>query len=253
MNTIFATASCVGCESGGGDLSFYQVAASVFVVLLLTGVAGEIRELRVREGSNESPKEISWWYSSAVAFVLAALLLGELVSLAVLLDPPPSDFAQVFVAICLAISVIGVPILVVLAMWDEHLRKLRRSLIAVFVTLIAMLVIAGGYLASVAVRTSPAQRLYHVYGTCASGECGLNERSAPRVNARSLGKLRDGDEVSIVCQTIGGEVPDPQGGSSIVWDRLESGAYITDVYVDTPPAGSEIDLCEGLAESGARG
>jgi len=250
---IAAAAPCPGCESTGSDagLAFYQVAASVFVVLLLTGVAGEIRELRGHKAADGEPeRDISWGHSLAIAFVLAALLFGELLSLIVLLDPPPSDFAQIAVATCLAISVIGVPGLVVLAMWEERFRKLRRSLLAVFVPLTTVLLVAAAYLAIVAVENSPTEHSYRVYGTCASGRCGLNERSAPRTNARRLDQLRDGDKIEIVCQTIGAEVPDPRGGSSVVWDRLSSGGYVTDVYVDTPPASSGIALCPNQAEGG---
>ncbi|HEX5374851.1 MAG TPA: hypothetical protein VFW48_01710 [Solirubrobacterales bacterium] len=235
---------------GGEDLGFYQVAASVFVVLLLTGVAGEIRDLRGRKtGDGEPDLEISRAYSLGVALVLSALLLGELLALLVLLEPPPSDFQRMAVGICLAVSVLGVPALVVLAMWEERLRRLRRSLVAVFAGIAAILAVVGIYLASVAL-TDPPPNTYHVYGTCASGRCGLNERSTPSTKARRLRQLHDGDEITIVCQTIGAEVPAPRGGSSIVWNRLRSGGYVTDLYVDTPPLGSDIPLCGNRAEGG---
>lgn len=248
-----AAVSCAGCRNSdaGQSLVFYQVAASVLAVLLLTGVASEIRELRGREKDGDgAPEPVSKRYVAAVAFVFAFLLLGELLSLIVLVTGDPTSLEQFIVGLALAISVLGVPALVVLAIWEERLRRLRRSLLAVLVLLAVGLASLGVYLAIVSATHSSATGKYHVYGTCASGECGLNERSKPTVDSRPLGQLRDGEEVSVICQTIGTEVPNPQGGSSVVWDRLGTGRYVTDVYVDTPPAGVTIPACPDQASGG---
>jgi hypothetical protein len=68
--------------------------------------------------------------------------------------------------------------------------------------------------------------------------CGLNERSGPGYSAYPVvGKLYDGNEVDIVCQTRGQSVAPNHGVASNVWDRLTGGAYVTDVYVDTAGVG----------------
>jgi Protein of unknown function (DUF2599) len=86
---------------------------------------------------------------------------------------------------------------------------------------------------------SPAPAyVHHVRGTCADGACGLNERSGPGYSAYPVvGKLYDGNEVDIVCQTRGQSVAPNHGVASNVWDRLTGGAYVTDVYVDTAGVG----------------
>ena len=84
----------------------------------------------------------------------------------------------------------------------------------------------------------PPYYVYHVYGTCADGGCGLHERSGPGYsNYPVVGTLYDGDEVDIVCQTAGELVTPNSGTPSDVWDKLTNGAYVTDVYVDTPGTG----------------
>lgn len=58
----------------------------------------------------------------------------------------------------------------------------------------------------------------------------LNERSGPGTNYARVGQLSDGARIMIVCQTRSGSVIN---GSSI-WDRLDSGGYVTDYYTTTP-------------------
>ena len=57
----------------------------------------------------------------------------------------------------------------------------------------------------------------------------LNERSAPHLDAATIGTLPYGAAVSVSCQASGALV-----GRSVVWDRLTSGAYISDYWVSTP-------------------
>jgi LasA protease len=85
--------------------------------------------------------------------------------------------------------------------------------------------------------TTPAPAgtfLHHVYHTCANGACGLKERTSPSLTASVTVTLVDGDQVNIVCQTRGDDVSGRDGSASNVWDRLDSGAYVADYYVDTP-------------------
>jgi surface antigen len=84
----------------------------------------------------------------------------------------------------------------------------------------------------------PTFYVHHVYGTCADGACGVNERSGPGYsNYAILGNIGEGGEVDIVCQTQGQLVTPNHGTASTVWDRLTNGAYVTDVYVDTSGVG----------------
>jgi hypothetical protein len=84
----------------------------------------------------------------------------------------------------------------------------------------------------------PPYYVHHVYGTCADGGCGLREHTGPGYSSfPTIGMLSEGQEVDIVCQTAGQLVTPNHGTASTVWDKLTNGAYVTDVYVDTPGAG----------------
>jgi LasA protease len=87
-------------------------------------------------------------------------------------------------------------------------------------------------------EVKPTIYVHHVYGTCADGACGLKERAGPGYSAYAqTGSLTEGAEVDIVCQTHGELVTPNHGTASTVWDKLANGAYVTDVYVDTPGVG----------------
>jgi uncharacterized protein YraI len=57
----------------------------------------------------------------------------------------------------------------------------------------------------------------------------LYVRSGPTTTARATGTLDPGAAVAVVCQTRGQRI-----GTSVVWDRLSSGGWVTDYYVSTP-------------------
>ena len=79
---------------------------------------------------------------------------------------------------------------------------------------------------------------YNVYGVGTCATCVLYERSGPGYSSYAIvGSLREGAAVEIVCQTPGQTVTPNPGTPSDVWDRLTNGAYVTDVYVDTPGVG----------------
>jgi surface antigen len=85
---------------------------------------------------------------------------------------------------------------------------------------------------------APTIYVHHIYGTCADGACGVNERSGPGYSSYAIvGHLGEGGEVDIVCQASGELVTPNHGTGSTVWDKLTNGAYVTDVYVDTPGVG----------------
>lgn len=85
------------------------------------------------------------------------------------------------------------------------------------------------------VRRSP----YYVKGTETNGSGFLNECSEPSPCAGKspVGRLKEGEPVEIECQTIGGVAKAAGGQSSRIWDRLYTGAFISDLFVSTHGAG----------------
>ena len=225
------------------SLAFYQTAAAVFAVLLLTGVAGEIRDLRARLNGQPQPLSKPWRaYLAGVAGLMLLSISGELLSLVVILTRVPRPAEQIAVAACLVLTVPGIPLLMLLSLWEDRLRELMAIARTVLIIFSVAALAAGVYLLSTAVRTSPSDT-YHVFGTCVAGSCGLNERKRPTIHSQRLGQLRDGDIVRIVCQIRGGKVTTPEGVTSRIWDKLTNGHYISDVSIDTPPVGSQIPAC----------
>ena len=87
----------------------------------------------------------------------------------------------------------------------------------------------------------PTFPVYHVENTCLDGACGLHVREGPGYsNYASLGVVPDGAELQVVCQAEGETVgPSPSSGvSSSIWDKLTSGGWVSDLYVDTPGFGT---------------
>lgn len=237
---------CVPVEPNT-SLVFYQAASGAFAVLLLTGIAGEIRSIRDRMGTEASDDPMPRSLRLQLVGITVLLVLamgGELLSLSVLLDPPPHKSEQIAVSILLATTVIGIPLLMLGSLVEYRPREFKRIGQAVLAILLVALVGVGLYLIAVAIEKNPKTYTYHVFGTCAAQHCGLNERDKPSVHAEPLGQLRDGDEVEIVCQLRGGLVRMPNDIRSRIWDKLDNGAYVSDIAVDTPPGGAPIPACE---------
>jgi surface antigen len=57
----------------------------------------------------------------------------------------------------------------------------------------------------------------------------VNERSAPSTSAAVVGTLAYGTSIYIACQTTGSSVY-----GSLIWDRLPTGQYVSDDWVNTP-------------------
>lgn len=89
---------------------------------------------------------------------------------------------------------------------------------------------------SISVTTiAVAKHAYRVDGTCADGSCVLNECSEPApCGLKNVGRLQEGELVDIICQLRGQEAEAPNGVVSYIWDRLASGAYVSDLFVSTP-------------------
>jgi surface antigen len=84
---------------------------------------------------------------------------------------------------------------------------------------------------------APAYYVHHVTGTCRDGACGLTLRAGPGYSGyAALGGIPEGGEADVVCQAMGQTVSNGYA-SSAVWDRLTSGVWVSDFYVDTPNIG----------------
>jgi hypothetical protein len=89
---------------------------------------------------------------------------------------------------------------------------------------------------------------YHVKGTETNGSGFVNEcrEPSPCAGKDPVGRLQEGDPAYIECQVKGDPDESIGGETSRIWDRLYSGAFVSDLFVDTPGAGrfsSDIDRC----------
>lgn len=71
---------------------------------------------------------------------------------------------------------------------------------------------------------------YHVANTQGRG---VRVRSTPSQQASVIGGLQQGATITIACQTTGTDV-----NGSTIWDRLNTGGYLSDYYTDTPAIGN---------------
>lgn len=75
---------------------------------------------------------------------------------------------------------------------------------------------------------------YEVFHSCRGDSCGLSVHSGPGDSYPVTGDLANLEPVEIVCQASGEPKTNTLGISSSVWDKLASGGYVSDLYVDTP-------------------
>jgi hypothetical protein len=94
-------------------------------------------------------------------------------------------------------------------------------------------ILLGGTSSPPSVTAGPSSP-YRIGGTCANGACTVNECEKPEsCGLEFKGRLREGVGVDIVCQLSGGVVKAPDGHHhSDIWDRLASGLYISDLFVE---------------------
>lgn len=71
---------------------------------------------------------------------------------------------------------------------------------------------------------------YHVANTQGFG---VTVRSGPSQQTLATGHLTEGAAISIACQTTGTDV-----NGSRIWDRLNTGGYVSDYYTTTPGVGN---------------
>jgi hypothetical protein len=79
---------------------------------------------------------------------------------------------------------------------------------------------------------------YRVSGTCAAGTCALAEWSGPGTSSFTrVGAAYEGQEVAVACQAEGQTMTSTSGQPSAIWDELGSGAFVSDLYLNTPNVG----------------
>lgn len=236
-------------------VSYYQSAAALLAVLLLSGVVTEIRTLRELADGSSPPSA-----SDAVSLVLflcvlAVVLLGEVMTLNVLVAPPASPLQQLVIGVCVLVGLLLIPTMSVGRAWRRFPERSRRRVVVKSAVLlfgtVSILFVVGSLIYTVATGSpglgSPvvpsAPVAYRVKGTCADGACGLAVRDAPRLSASYSEVLDDDTVVAIACQRTGDEV-----NGSKIWDRISNGGWIADYFVTT--AGGDDEFTDGIPGCG---
>jgi surface antigen len=81
-------------------------------------------------------------------------------------------------------------------------------------------------------------------GTVHTSTAKLTVRSGPGTGYQAVTSLRKGTKVTISCQTTGTTVRGTYGTSNI-WDKVDSGRYVSDAYVYTGSDGRVAPKCGG--------
>jgi uncharacterized protein YraI len=74
----------------------------------------------------------------------------------------------------------------------------------------------------------------------------LHKRLGPGTGYPVAGSIRDGTTVNIDCQTFG-DAEDREFGTTLVWDNLDDGTYVSDAYIFTNTDGLVASVCQGPA------
>ena len=84
---------------------------------------------------------------------------------------------------------------------------------------------------------------FTVTGTCkASVNCTVAVRAGTGTTTAKVGELAEGARVIVRCQTFGDRVA-TLNGSSALWNQLDSGRWVSDLYVSTPKENSRLPRC----------
>jgi MFS family permease len=219
------------------NAGFYQAAASLFGVLLLTGVVAELRVARDREPDSRRSRIRAVYGFVALTLVV---LVGEFASLTVLLNQHSSRVLQLIVGVALIVGILGVTGLALLSIIRPliDISKLRRRAVvagsfgfgtAVGVAAAFALVPGIFHQASVGSATKPSGAAQGTRVMNASG--GIYWRSAPDWNTpeKNLGSgVYPSTRIQVVCYEMGAaNVPGSQDG---MWERAR--------WVSGPGSGS---------------
>lgn len=230
-------------------MTFYQTTSGVFIGLLVAVllradiVDGDARAVTPQGREDQGDPHNSRRLLSVVVVSLA-MAVGEVVSLLVLFNNRANSVEHIVVGMSVIVAIGGItpPALITVLRRAFGPQTVDLWMRRGVVTALSAVFTAAAFLAG-ALTNSPSRpasllnpRFYRVYGTCAAGACGLNERVAPSPKSRKLGELQDGALIGVICQVMGYPLA-VAGHTSAVWDQLSNAAYVSDVFVSTPRAG----------------
>jgi hypothetical protein len=226
-------------------MTFYQTTSALFVGLL---VAVLLRE-RHLDGHTNPPSRGSGsdkYRAGLVVTVSLAMMAGEVLSLLVLFNNHAISGVHVAVGVVALVAVLGTAVPVALSVaadvvGPDAAKKTVRIASWSGAALVGLAALFGAYEVGLSQGRVPAGSLntpqqFRVYGTCAAGSCGLNERRQPSPTAGKVGRLEDGEAVGVICQTKGAPLTADRRTSDI-WDQLSNAGYVSDLFVSTPKVG----------------
>ncbi len=76
-------------------------------------------------------------------------------------------------------------------------------------------------------------------------------RPTPSTKVAAVGMLRPGQPIGVACQVQGQRITDSSAGSSTTWDRLITGQYVSDVYVQWQDGRPAVPSCPASASASA--
>lgn len=245
---------------------FYQTTSALFLGLLVA-VLLRAELLDGRPDEKRASTASGRRRAALIAFVSLAMAIGEFASLLVLFSAHATGLAHDVVGITALIALVGIMPPAMLAvitrvlgaeavhLWLRRAAWSSAAILGISAPFVAdhLGVLASGPVPSGSLNTP---RQYQVFGTCAAGACGLNERAAPTPHAKKLGQLQDGSPIGVICQVIGYPLR-TNDRTSRIWDQLADASYVSDLFVSTPHSGSfspELTKCPRQAiTSGTQG
>jgi hypothetical protein len=215
--------------------ALYQATSAAFVGLLVAVVINE-----VRAHDKATPHDLV----AATSLAIFAITLGggEIAALTALFIGHGTKALRDIVWIGATLATImavarGMVVAADRLLEEEAVRRWASRGAVVAMTATATLAVV--YIISRPEKARPpGADVFRVYGTCVAGSCGLNQRPTPSRTAQSLGVLYDGDPVRVVCQLRGTMVRASPGHSSNLWDLLDDGSFVSDLFVSTSKSGA---------------
>jgi len=222
-------------------LTFYQTTSGLFVGLLVAVLLGE-QHLDGQTDPSSSRFMNERRRAGLTVTVSLAMVAGEILSLLVLFNNHVITGAHLAVGVAALIAVLGTAAPVALSVAADVVgpsaaKKAVRVVVWSGAALAGLATLFGAYDLGLSQGRVPSGSLntpqpFRVYGTCAAGSCGLNERQQPTPTARKLGRLEDGETVGVICQTDGAPLK-ANGRTSDIWDQLSNASYVSDLFVST--------------------
>lgn len=224
-----------------GSLSDPAIGLAALAVLVssLTGLIAIFLKLVTNDGRR---------HALALATVAAIVICG----LTAVADPLLSVYIAMGLLVILGLGTalaVGAERSISLPRLPSRLRKapsVKAAVLAICVLLpIVAALLVGFLIGSDSGDSRPTvvaqSGAYHVANTCFDGVCTVNVCRTPKrcgEGKENVGELREGTAIEIQCQTTGGVVHGAQiRDRSRIWDRLSTGFYISDLFVQETKAG----------------